>query len=400
MLGQALMLIHTGRAPTRAVLTSALGVTRATAGTLVSELQGLGLIQVDDAARPGAAQQGRPSHRLSVAPAGPAALAAQLHPDGFDVALVGLGARVIAAQSCTRAIPADPAAALAEIAAVAARLLASAGRPCVGAGLAVPSAVTSLDGTMVAPYYRLGWPTGTPVRDLFAGQLHLAGIAGADGRGLRCSAANDINLAALAEHRHGAGRGSSHLLMVATGHGGVGGALVLGGSLYTGSTGLGMEAGHVSVDTAGLPCPCGSRGCLSIEADAARFMALAGRAAQPGTPELSQATAVLRRDYPGDPAVRAAAATLIERLGLGLADLINVINPDRVLLGGLHRYLLEADPVGLRAAVAGRSPWGRGARVPLVPASLEQATVTGAAEIAWQPVLDDPASVAGAEIMD
>jgi predicted NBD/HSP70 family sugar kinase len=188
--------------------------------------------------------------------------------------------------------------------------------------------------------------------------------------------------------------------MVATGHGGVGGALVLGGSLYTGSTGLGMEAGHVSVDTAGLPCPCGSRGCLSIEADAARFMALAGQAAEPGTPELSQATAVLRRDYPGDPAVRAAAATLIERLGLGLADLINVINPDRVLLGGLHRYLLEADPVGLRAAVAGRSPWGRGARVPLVPASLEQATLMGAAEIAWQPVLDDPASVAGAGTMD
>jgi predicted NBD/HSP70 family sugar kinase len=410
MLGQALMLIHTGRAPTRSVLTSALGVTRATAGTVVSELQKLGLIQVDDVghldarhqgpARHGPAQQGRPSHRLSIDPAGPVALAAQLHPDGFDVALIGLGARVVAAQSSTQAISADPAAALAAIAAAAARLLADAGRPCAGAGLAVPSAVTSLDGTMVAPYYRLGWPTGTPVRDLFAGKLRLAGVTRADGRGLRCSAANDINLAALAEHRHGAGRGSSHLLVVATGHGGVGGALVIDGTLYAGSTGLGMEAGHVSVDTAGLPCPCGSRGCLSVEADAARFMALAGRAAEPGTPELSQAIAVLRRDYAGDPAVRAATATLIERLGLGLADLINVINPDRVLLGGLHRDLLEADPVGLRAAVAERSPWGRGAGVPLVPADLEQATLIGAAEIAWQPVLDDPASAAGTSRMD
>jgi predicted NBD/HSP70 family sugar kinase len=65
-------------------------------------------------------------------------------------------------------------------------------------------------------------------------------------------AANDINLAALAEHRHGAGRDASHLLMVATGNRGVGGALVLDGALYTGSDGVGMEAGHVSVDPGGV----------------------------------------------------------------------------------------------------------------------------------------------------
>src|SRR5919201_478111 len=103
MLGQALMLIHTGRAPTRSVLTSALGVTRATAGTLVSELQALGLIRVDEAGPLGTGQQGRPSHRLSVDPAGPAALAVQLHPDGYQVALIGLGASVIAVQSRTQA---------------------------------------------------------------------------------------------------------------------------------------------------------------------------------------------------------------------------------------------------------------------------------------------------------
>ena len=66
-------------------------------------------------------------------------------------------------------------------------------------------------------------------------------------------AANDINLAALAEHRHGAGRDARYLLVVATGHRGVGGALVLDGALYSGSSGLGMEAGHVSVDPQGRP---------------------------------------------------------------------------------------------------------------------------------------------------
>src|SRR5260370_9759068 len=139
MLGKALMLIHTGRAPTRSVLTSALGVTRATAGTLVSELQALHLIQVDDGPLPGPAPQGRPSHRLSVDPEGPMALAVQLHPDRFQVALLGLGSSVAAAQSRDSVIPPDPARALAEVAQVAARLMAATGRPCVGAGLAVAS---------------------------------------------------------------------------------------------------------------------------------------------------------------------------------------------------------------------------------------------------------------------
>ncbi|MYQ48212.1 ROK family protein, partial [Streptomyces sp. SID4985] len=70
-LGPALELVHTGRAPTRAVLTAELGVTRATAGAVAAELEALGLIRVD--ARPAAASgsQGRPSHRLEVAEDGP-----------------------------------------------------------------------------------------------------------------------------------------------------------------------------------------------------------------------------------------------------------------------------------------------------------------------------------------
>jgi len=67
-----------------------------------------------------------------------------------------------------------------------------------------------------------------------------------------------------------------------------------------------------------------------------------------------------------------------------------VLNPDRVLLGGLHRDLMAADPERLRGAVAKRSPWGRGSTVPLLPCALDQGGLIGAAELAWQPVLDDP----------
>ena len=387
-LGPALALIHAGLAPTRAALGAGLGVTRATAGAVAAELQALRLIRVDTA--PGGGTLGRPSHRLSIDPEGPVALAAQIHPDGLQVALVGLGGRVVATTDRTLAAADDPDQALALVTAAGARLLRLAGRPCVGAGLAVPSAVAEPEGIAVSPLY-VGWPTGTLIRDIFTDQLRRAGITGPGGAPCACSVANDINLAALAEHRHGAGRGAAHLLVVATGHRGVGGALVLGGALYTGSTGLGMEVGHVSVDPQGRPCRCGSRGCLDVETDALSFLDAAGRAPRPGVPVIEQARALLRGEYAANAAVREAAAAVIDRLGLGLADLINVLNPDRILLGGLHADLLAADPGQLRATVAARSPWGRGSSVPVLGCALEAGSLIGAAELAWQPVLDDPA---------
>ena len=92
--GAALALVHAGQAPTRSALTARLGVTRATIGAITSELRDLGLIQV--AAAAGGGQQGRPSHRVLPDPDGPVALAAELYTDGFAVALVGLGATIVA----------------------------------------------------------------------------------------------------------------------------------------------------------------------------------------------------------------------------------------------------------------------------------------------------------------
>ena len=387
--GAALTLIHTGQAPTRSALTAALGVTRATAGAVTAELRDLGLIRVGSGTRAGT--QGRPSHQLAIDPDGPVALAAQLHPDGFAVALVGLGGRIVAETGSQAPAIGDPARALAPLAAAGAELLARSGRTCVGAALAMPSAVSEPEGAAVSPLY-LGWPTGTKVRDVFGGllvdELAAHGIGGAGA--MTCVAVNDVNALALAEHRHGAGRGAGYLLVVAAEHRGVGGALVLRGALYTGSGGLSMEAGHVSVDPNGRPCPCGNRGCLNVETDAERFLAAAGRIPAADTAVLDQAIAVLTAEYATDPRVRAAVAALVVPLGLGLAGLINVVNPDRVLLGGLHKHLLLAAPDQLREAVALRSPWGRGAGVPIHPAALDHGGLIGAAELAWQPVLDDP----------
>ncbi|WP_406002281.1 ROK family protein [Streptomyces sp. NBC_00829] len=386
-LGPALELVHTGRAPTRAVLTAELGVTRATAGAVAAELESLGLIRVDS--RPGAAagSQGRPSHRLAVDDAGPVVLAAQVHADGFRAALVGLGGRTVATAPGCVTVSADPAQVLGEVVEAGAILLRESGRRCVGAGLAVPSAVAEPEGTALNPLH-LAWPAGAPVRDIFAEQVRRAGIQGPAFTG------NDVNLAALAEHRHGAGRGAQHLLCVATGHRGVGGALVLDGRLHTGSSGLALEVGHLTVNPEGRPCHCGSRGCLDVEADPLAFLTAAGRDPGPEGSLLQQCRELLHTEY-DDPAVRNAGEELVDRLGLGLAGLVNILNPDRIILGGLHRELLDADPERLRAVVADRSLWGRSGGVPILPCTLDHNSLVGAAELAWQPVLDDPLAALG-----
>ncbi|WP_329391322.1 ROK family protein [Streptomyces sp. NBC_01716] len=381
-LGPALELVHTGRAPTRAVLTTELGVTRATAGAVAAELEALGLIRVDS--RPGAAagSQGRPSHRLAVDDTGPVVLAAQVHADGFRAALVALGGRTVATAPGCVTVSSDPAQVLGEVVAEGAALLRESGRRCVGAGLAVPSAVAEPEGTALNPLH-IAWPAGAPVRDLFIEQVRAAGIEGPAFTG------NDVNLAALAEHRHGAGRGATQLLCVATGHRGVGGALVVDGRLHTGSSGLALEVGHLTVNPEGRPCHCGSRGCLDVETDPLAFLDAAGRDPGPEVSLLEQSRDLLRTEY-ADRTVRAAAEELIDRLGLGLAGLVNILNPDRVILGGLHRELLDADPARLRAVVADRSLWGRSGSVPILACTLDHNSLVGAAELAWQPVLDDP----------
>ena len=432
--GAALTLIHTRQAGTRSELTARLGVTRATVGAITGELRDLGLIQVD--AGSGEGQHGRPSHRLHADPDGPVALAAELHADGFAVAVMGLGAVIHARASHAAPMRAGLEQALAPVSEAAAALLREwerrrsrgrrSGRICVGAAIAVQSAVTEPAETAVGALY-LGWPDGAPVRDTFAAQLAVAGVSGPHGAPLPCRVVNDVNATALAEHRHGAGRDASHLLVVSAPQRGVGGALVRRGALYAGSTGLAMEAGHVSIDPHGRPCPCGNRGCLNVETDAAAFLDTVGRrpggtaaddrtAANRGAVDraaadraagdraagdsalsdrgdsaLQAAIRLLTDNYATDPGVRAATAAIAERLGLGLASLINVVNPDRVLLGGLHKHLLLAEGDRLIGAAAARSPWGRAAAVPIEPCALDDSALLGAAELAWQPVLDNPA---------
>ncbi|WP_037666554.1 ROK family protein, partial [Streptomyces afghaniensis] len=131
----------------------------------------------------------------------------------------------------------------------------------------------------------------------------------------------------------------------------------------------------------GRPCHCGSRGCLDVETDPLAFLTAAGREPAPTVSLLQQSIDLVRHHY-DDPGVRTATETLIDRLGLGLAGLVNILNPDRIILGGLHRTLLDADPDRLRAVVADRSLWGQSGGVPILPCTLDHNSLVGAAELA------------------
>jgi glucokinase len=137
---------------------------------------------------------------------------------------------------------------------------------------------------------------------------------------------NDASCAAFAEFRFGAGRGTRDFVMLTLGTG-VGGGFVLDGRLVLGYHGTAGELGHQVIDcNPGAPqCGCGNTGCLESFVRAA---ALAGAA---GTATAAEAFAA---DERGDPRAHAAVEQWIDYLAIGLANVVTVLTPDRIVLGG------------------------------------------------------------------
>jgi glucokinase len=163
--------------------------------------------------------------------------------------------------------------------------------------------------------------------------------------GLPAAIENDANAAALAEHRFGAGRGSQHMVMLTLGTG-VGGGLILNGKLYRGAVGAAGELGHITLDLDGPPCQgtCPGFGHLEALASGTATDRLAetiaaerpegdlGRAAAQGRTVDAHLAVDLAAEGPGD------ARDLLDRvgfvLGTGIASLVNVFNPELVVIGG------------------------------------------------------------------
>jgi glucokinase len=226
------------------------------------------------------------------------------------------------------------------------------GTAAAGVGAALPGPVDPREGRMLAA------PTipelaGLPLPTLLSAAF-----------GCPARLENDANACALAESRWGAGVGYDSLAYVTVSTG-IGGGFVLHGRLFRGAGGTAAEFGHQVLDPAGPPCDCGSRGCLEALASG---RGIARRGAALGLPDAEAAAAAARA---GDPSARALWAATAEYLGQGIGNLINILDPAVVVLGGgvaLGAADLLLEPV--REVVRARCMPSLARPTPILPAGL------------------------------
>jgi glucokinase len=244
-------------------------------------------------------------------------------------------------------------------------------------GFGIPSLVEFATGRSVSSVHL---PLDdVPFRDLMSERL-----------GLPVYVDNDSNLAALAEQRVGAARGAANMVMITLGTG-IGSGVVLGGQLMRGSTGAAAEIGHMTIDLHGPPCQgtCPGRGCLEVMAsgtaigregtDAGRREpsgALGRAVAQRGFVTGEEVTALA---VDGDAVARLVMAAIGRNLGAGIASVVNIFEPEVVVIGGGASAAgdLLLDPA--REMVAQRALRPSRDHVRIVPALLgEEAGMIGA----------------------
>jgi predicted NBD/HSP70 family sugar kinase len=368
--------LHDAGPMSRSQLVAATGLTRTTIGGLVGELVAAHLVQEAPAVRQGT--PGRPSPVVRIVRDGAVVLAIETLVDSLSVASVGLDGRVIVQERVTRARDERSVdAVVAHIASMAATVRARTPAPIVGVGVAVAGVVRRRDG-QVAMAPNLGW-IDEPFGERLAAALAL---------NVPVTVANDADLGALAEHLRGAGVGVDDLIYV-SGEVGVGGGAIVGGRPLDGLAGYAGEIGHLPVNPGGSPCRCGSIGCWETEVGEGALLSLAGLSPDAGRAGIDL---VLCEAQAGNQVAVAALEHVGRWLAVGLAGLVNILNPQLIVLGSMHGRIYPAIRHTVEAGLSARALPAPRAVVRIVPATLgADAPLIGAAELALEPILADPA---------
>lgn len=396
-------------ATSRAQVADATGLTRAAAGSLVNELIDAGLVRERGVSPRG--RVGRPSTVLSLNDSGPAGLGLEVGVEHVGACVVDLGHDVrtrirVPAPNRGR----DPRAALEQLAEVATRALEEAdghGLEPVGVAVAVPGLVGHAKPSERLPERRgerrpggaaepgperpavpapadtvvhapnLGWRDvrlADELRDLIPAAL----------RGLPIEVENEANLGALAESRRGAvGRDFVHVSAEA----GIGAALVVDGRLLRGRRGFAGELGHMPVYPDGLPCPCGSHGCLEQYAGEEAVLRNCGLRDAVG----DRVALLAGHARGGNPDVRRALDAAGRALGIALSGTVNLVDPETVVLGGAYADLAEWLTPGMQTELGARvkiRPWEPEGLV--VSGLKREGPVIGAATSVVQRLIEDP----------
>jgi len=364
----------------RADLARRMEVARGMVSPLVNELIEVGLLYE---AATGTSRRGRKPTLLHVRAHDRLVVGIDVRLSGTHVMLSDFAGRTLATE--VLATPADPAALVAELGTRVRRLLeanAAAGA-CQGIGLVVPGMVDRASGRLVnAP--TLGW------RDVeLRGALEEA-------VGIPVLIERDAVACALAQMWVGE---STDSYAYVTFSDGVGAGLVLNGRVVRGHRDAAGEFGHVPLTLEGPACSCGSRGCweayTSSYAIVARYLGreLATRESYAAVRESGLTVPdVIARARGGDAGARAALDASARYMGLGLAAIVNAVNPARIIVGGEVVAAWELIGATVLAAMAERTLTQGTAATPVVPEANDQQTrLRGAAALVVAPMFAAPA---------
>ncbi len=360
----------------RSDLARVTGLNRSTIRDLISELVDVGLV-VESRGTP-TTGPGRPSSVAEVAPGGAVVLAVEIEVDSITVATIGMGGCIFNEQHEPIEMGhASPDEVVSRMVSMALPLMADLPEDStlVGVGVAVAGVVRRSDGFIhVAP--NMGW------RDVPIAQM-IRSTMGFD----LVRVANEADMGALAELRRGAAIGSQDMIFV-TGEIGVGIGIIHGGSPMLGTSGYAGEAGHMQVNPNGMACRCGSTGCWETEVGeeaVSRHVNL--------DPDLHGAAIdeVVSRAGEGDQETLTGLWEVGRWLGVGIGNLINILNPETVVVGGsfqkLYPFIAPAVEAGARE-VSLDPPWEAcviaGSRLG------DDAVIMGVAELVLGEVVADP----------
>ena len=374
--------LHLRGPQSRSELVARTGLTRTAIRALIGELVAGDLV-VEERGEP-LGSPGRPSPLVLPKASAVLVLAIEIAVDSLAVAIVGLGSRPIERVRIPRPrghLSVDEIVADVRDLVRRLRTLERERASIVGVGVAIAGVVRRPDG-VVSRAPNLGW------RDVPLA----ARLSEALGLGVPVHVANEADLGALAELRRGAARGADDVLFI-WGEVGIGGGIIVDGKPLTGVAGFAGEVGHIPVNPDGLPCGCGSIGCWETEIGERALLRLAGRPEDGGPDEVD---AVLAAAAVGEERALAALEHVGRWLGIGLAGLVNILNPRVIVLGGLLARVHPFVDKALQLQLDRMSLDGPRGLVRVTPAELGMdALLIGGAELALEPFLADPGAWLG-----
>lgn len=304
----------------QAEIARATGLSRTTVSSLVAELKQAGLVsEIDD--QKVETRGGRPAGQLTLRSPAQAVVGIDFGHSHVAVALADLGHNLLGERRCDIDVNHQAIHALD----VAADMFRDVLREIdlnrsdvVGAGIGIPGPVDRAHGTAGSATILPGW-VGLRIASEMEDRL-----------GVPVQIENDANLGALAELTWGAGRDCLNFAYIKAATG-IGAGIVIDGQLLHGATGTAGEIGHTTLDEAGALCYCGNRGCLETVASGPAIVQLVGPV-NGGSLSLSR---VIELASDGDLRCRRAISDAGREIGVAVAGLCNLINPERVIVGGL-----------------------------------------------------------------